>query len=310
MTAATPVSAADGDGFQKWLTDFQQQAVAQGISREVVAKFFSGVTYNPKVIKLDRHQPEFHLSFAQYLNRTVSPRRIEKGRKLYKDNKALLHEITARYGVPPGILLALWGIETDFGRITGNFSVIGALATLSYDPRRSDFFTRELMAALRLLDRGYLSPANLQGSWAGALGYLQFLPTVLLNYGVDYDNDGTIAIWQPGGDLFASGSNYLRASGWQRGWRWGREVELPTGLNKEVFGLSQKKSLREWQGLGARALGGDDLPSAQLAASLIQPDKESKRYFLVYENFRVLLVWNRSNYYALAVGLLADKIME
>lgn len=305
-----PGRACAQEAFQEWLNNFRQEAVSAGISQNIVSKALDDIGHNDLVLRLDRNQPEFHLSLNEYLQRTVSHTRSLKGKRFYSEKKELLRDIAGRYGVPPQILLALWGIETDFGRVTGRFPVIEALATLAYDPRRSDFFKKELIDALHVVDRGYLSLPAMKGSWAGALGYLQFLPSVYLHYGVDYNRDGAIDIWQGGGDLFASGANYLAASGWQPHWIWGREVTISDGLNKTLLGLSQKKMLFEWQGLGVRRLNGAVLPSAKLMASLIQPDTGTERYFLVYDNFRVLLKWNRSTYYAVAVGLLSDKIME
>lgn len=304
------ISFAEDAEFQEWLSDFQQEAISAGVSLRVVSQALTDVQYNDRVIKLDRNQPEFHLTLHDYLERTVSRKRVLTARQLYRQHKDLLLGIERRYGVQSRFLLALWGIETDFGRITGDFPVIEALATLSYDPRRSSFFKKELLAALRVVDAGYVPLERMAGSWAGALGYMQFLPSVYLRYGVDYNRDGHIEIWQGGGDLFASASNYLAESGWQSQWTWGREVKLLKEVPKELLGLSQKKMLPEWQSLGVRRLGGGRLPQVTLEASLIQPDKEPGRYFLVYDNFRVLLKWNRSTYYAVAVGLLSDMIKE
>jgi len=301
--------AGDNQDYDAWLASFRHRAVASGISPQVVERALGSLKYNPQVIKLDRHQPEFKLSFADYLRRTVRPGRVGKGRDILREKSALFADITKHYGVPPAILLAFWGIETDFGRITGSFDTIEALATLSYDPRRSAFFTRELLAALRLLENNYLLLEDMRGSWAGALGYMQFLPSVYLRYGVDYDSDGAVSIFQGGGDLLASAANYLASSGWRRGWRWGREVRATPGdVRLDSFlGLEHKRDLAAWSALGVRRLSGAELPKAEVMASLVHP-RGTERYFLVYDNFRVIMKWNHSVYYALAVGLLADEI--
>ncbi len=308
VAAICQATESEGAGFDSWVQQFKGEAITAGISSGTLENAFSRVSYNELVIKLDRNQPEFKLNLSQYLSRTISSIRVKKGRNELNKNYPLLEKVARKYGVPPHVLVALWGIETDFGRVTGGFPIIEALATLSYDPRRSAFFKKELLDALHLLDDGKVSMSQMEGSWAGAMGYLQFLPSVFRKYGVDFEPDGKIEIWQQGGDLFASGANYLSVSGWQPGWKWGREVLVPSGLDPSLIGLSTQKDLSYWQGLGVRTAKGASLPAAQVSASLIHPDKSENRYFLIYDNFRVLMKWNRSTYYALAVGMLSDSI--
>lgn len=303
-------SEADGDAFDAWLSLFKAEAISAGISSDTVEKAFSRVRYNDLVVKLDRSQPEFKLSLNEYFSRTISSVRIRIGRRELRKNSPLLQQVFREYGVPPHILVALWGIETDFGRVTGGFPIIESLATLSYDQRRSAFFKKELVDALHLLDDGRIVLSQLEGSWAGAMGDLQFLPSVFRKYGVDFEPDGKIEIWENSGDLFATASNYLSASGWRTGWKWGREVLVPQGLDTGLFGLEVQKGLVYWHELGVRQMTGDPLPLSQVQASLLHPDSSENRYFLIYDNFRVLMKWNRSTYYALAVGMLSDFIKE
>jgi len=292
-----------------WLKDFHKEAIAAGISRQTLDEAFSGLTPIAKVISLDRNQPEFKLTLDDYLDRVVSATRIEKGRKLLRENRVLLEEIHRQYGVQPRFLVALWGIETDFGRITGDFPVISALATLVYDGRRRDFFKHECLAALRLADDGVLQLAQMKGSWAGAMGELQFLPSVFARYAVDYNDNGSIDVWQERGDIFASGANYLRASGWRQDQGWGMEVALPSDMDQEMLGLAKIKDINDWQDLGVRRVDGRPLPPNTAPASIILPDGTTGRSFLAFPNYQVLLIWNRSHYYAIGVGLLADSFL-
>ncbi len=307
---ALPLQASEGEKFTSWLRDFKNEALLDGVSLKTLEASLAGVKYNELVIKLDRNQPEFRLSLKEYLDRTVSEIRVVKGKQELRNNSVLLAEVAERYGVQTRFLVALWGIETDFGRVTGSFPIVEALATLSYDPRRSAFFKKELLDALHVVDDGYVSLDKLEGSGAGAIGFLQFLPSVFRKYGVDYNNDGHIAIWENSADLFGTGANYLAASGWNPKWTWGREVVVPVSLADNLLGLDRKLSLTKWQDIGVRKISGANLPAVDIDASLIKPDQHAPRYFLVYNNFRVLMKWNRSTYYALAVGLLSDQLRD
>jgi membrane-bound lytic murein transglycosylase B len=303
------VAAAASDEFSDWLKDFQQEVLVAGISRQTVDEALNGLSPIAKVVALDRNQPEFKLTLDTYLSRFVSAARIENGKQLLQDNRVLLEKIHHQYGVQPCFLVALWGIETNFGQITGDFPIIPALVTLVYDGRRRDFFKRECLAALRLVDDGVLQLTQMKGSWAGAMGELQFLPSVFARYAVDFNRNGRIDVWQERGDIFASGANYLRASGWRKDQAWGVEIALPSGINKELLGLSNPQEVKAWQDLGIRQLDGRPLPHVLAPAAIIQPDGAAGRSFLVFPNYQVLLIWNRSHYYAIGVGMLADSLL-
>jgi membrane-bound lytic murein transglycosylase B len=294
--------------FSTWLKGLQQEAIAAGISRPTVAAALTDLKPIARVVALDRNQPEAKLTLAEYLSRVVPTARIEKGRRLLQDNRLLLEEIYRQYGVQPRFLVALWGIETDFGRTTGNFPVVGALATLAYDSRRSDFFRRECLAALRLVDNGVLRLSEMNGSWAGAMGAMQFLPSVFARYAVDYDGNGRIDVWQDLGDIFASAANYLRAAGWHGTHGWGYEIVLPSDFRLDPVEDSRMKTITAWQNLDVKRLDGQPLPEDWGPAAIIQPDGPAGRSFIVFDNYHVLLTWNRSDLYAIGVGLLADQL--
>jgi membrane-bound lytic murein transglycosylase B len=287
-------AAEDADRFADWVAALRQEAVAASIS--------------PEVISLDSHQPETMQTLARYLDSVVTAGRISRGRRLLARYQELLEKIHQQYGVEPRFLVSLWGLETDFGRITGEFPVIGALATLAYDGRRSDFFRRELLAALQVVDRNLLDQTQMKGSWAGAMGSLQFLPSVFLRYAVDYNRNGRIDIWQERGDIFASGANYLLQSGWQRDQGWGYEIELPAGLDPGQANSSAAGASPVWRALGIVRADGQPLPELTGTFSVIQPDGPGGRAFLVNENYQVLLKWNRSHHFGISVCLLADQL--
>jgi membrane-bound lytic murein transglycosylase B len=248
------------------------------------------------------------MTFAEYLKIVAPPSRVQRGRSLLAQHKALLDEVSATYGVPASVIVALWGVESDYGRRTGGFSVIGALATLAYDGRRGAYFRRELLDALQILNEGHITPALMTGSWAGAMGQSQFMPSSFLSRAVDHDGDGRRDIWTTYADVFASAANYLKRAGWRQGQRWGRRITLPADFDAALIDLNVAKSLGAWQTLGVRNAKGQALPKVSLDASLVAPDGPDGPTFLVYHNFRVLLTWNRSTYFGTAVGLLSDQI--
>ncbi|MBU0482163.1 MAG: lytic murein transglycosylase [Proteobacteria bacterium] len=303
-----PGSAMVALDFATWLEELQREAQQEGISAATLETALSGVALSEKVIALDRNQPEFTLDLESYLARTVSEARVAKGRELLENHRQILAEIAKKYGVQPRFLVAFWGIETDFGRIFGDFPVIGSLATLAFDERRGRYFRKELLHALHILDDGLISRELMIGSWAGAMGGLQFMPSVFREYAVDHDGDGRVDLWRNPGDLFASGGNYLGSSGWQDDQTWGREVKLPAGFDRSLTGHDRVMTISEWRELGARRIDGSPLPRRDLAASLIIPDENGQRVFLAYDNYRVILKWNRSDYFAVAVGTLADRL--
>ena len=267
-----------------------------------------GIEPIPRVIELDRSQPEVTITFAQYIERVVPESRVAKGRELLAAHRELIAPIGRKYGVPPRFIVALWGIETNFGQYLGGFPVIGALATLAHDGRRSAYFRQELLNALRILEDGHITPEAMVGSWAGAMGQSQFMPSSFVQYAVDYDGDGRRDIWSTQGDVFASAANYLAQAGWRAGETWGRLVQLPPGFDPALAGLEVTKTLADWRALGLRRADGGDLPRAGMSGSVVLPGGEGGPAYLVYGNYRTIMRWNRSFYFATAVGELADRI--
>jgi len=302
--AAHRAMAGEQD-FAAWLRGLRADALAQGITANTLDRALVDLAPIPRVIELDRHQPETSLTFAEYIDRVVSDARREDGREHYRDNRALLDEVAARYGVDSRIIVALWGIETDFGRVTGGFPVIPALATLAYDGRRPDFFRRELLNALVIVDREHIDPRRMVGSWAGAMGQSQFMPSSFLAYAVSFRGDGPPDIWSRREDVFASIANYLARVGWRRGETWGDQVTLPLGLDAPD---KSRRPLAEWAALGLARVDGKKLPALAEDGGLVLPAGQGGPAFLAYDNFRALLKWNNSSYFAIAVGFLADDI--
>ena len=300
--------AQQAEPFAVWLQKVEADSVAAGINPMVVKSALSSVEFDEQVIELDRRQPESTISFNAYSRGVITPNRVKRGSALLQAHAELLRKISDRYGVPPEMMIALWGVESSFGNSTGNFNILNSLATLGYDGRRSEFFRGELISALQILDHNQQNPSDLLGSWAGAIGQCQFLPSTYIKYAVDYDGDGRRDIWSSDGDVLASISNYLVAEGWQRGLTWGREVKLTKTISSSLVGVEQKHLLKEWSNLGVVGKNGKPLPARQVKASLVQPDGPHGRSFLVYDNFRVLMRWNRSTYFATAIGLFSDQI--
>jgi len=284
------------------------EASERGISDETLDTALRGVEPLVRVIELDRRQPEAAGTFISYLSRRVDDRRSSRGQAMLARHRALLNRIYTEYGVPPRFLVALWGLETSFGQNRGGFRVIDALATLAYDPRRARYFRAELLDALRIIDEGHITPDNMIGSWAGATGQMQFMPSTFLRHAVDYTGNGRKDIWGSLPDAFASAANYLSSTGWRTGETWGREVLLPADFDTKLASLDRKKPLQEWSALGVRRIDGTALPRTAMEGSIVLPQGPGGPAFLVYHNFRVLLHWNRSVNYAISVGHLADRI--
>jgi membrane-bound lytic murein transglycosylase B len=299
---------ACAEAFSSWLDGVRQEARAKGISESTLHEALDDLQPIPRVIELDRRQPEFTQTFWRYLDARVTEGRIERGRMLLELHAELLDSIEKQYGVQPRFLVAFWGLETNFGDYLGSFPVVGSLATLAHDPRRSEFFRSELLAALSIIDDGNISAAEMIGSWAGAMGQPQFMPSTFVRFAVDADADGRRDIWHSLPDVFASAANFLAKSGWRGDETWGREVRLPAGFDLELTGLEVEKTLAAWQILGVRKANGDDLPRVDMKGSLILPAGHAGPAFLVYSNYRTILQWNRSDLYAIAVGHLADRI--
>lgn len=310
--AAGSAQAASKE-FKEWLAAFKDEARAEGISQATLDRAFKDVAPIPRVIELDRRQTEFTLTFDRYLEVAMPPARVNRGRQLLADNQQLLSEIEARYGVQPQYLVALWGMESGFGQNMGSFSVIAALATLAYDGRRSAFFRKELLQALRIIDGGHIRADAMKGSWAGAMGQNQFMPSTFVNNAVDFDGDGRRDIWSTTADVLASAANYLSRSGWKAGQPWGRRVLLPEGFDLSLANNSDaRKAPSAWGELGLQRVDGGVLADDDGAgeAALLMPAGQDGAAFLAYDNFRVIMKWNRAVSFATAAGLLADRIAE
>ena len=305
---ASKAQEASVQSFAEWREGVRAEALDLGISAATFDAAFAGIEPIPRVIELDRSQPEVTITFEQYVERVVPESRVAQGRKLLAAHRDLLASIGREYGVPPRFIVTLWGIETSFGKFLGGFPVIGALATLAHDGRRSAYFRQELFHALRILEDGHIAPEAMVGSWAGAMGQSQFMPSSFVRYAVDYDGDGKRDIWSTQGDVFASAANYLAQAGWRTGETWGRRVQLPLGFDHALSGLKVKKPLAEWQAIGLRRADGSDLPKAAMSGSVVLPGGEGGPAYIVYDNYRTIMRWNRSFYFATSVGLLADRI--
>jgi len=304
-----PAIADEDTDFARWLADFKQEAREQGISDAILESAFEGVKPSPRVVKLDRSQPETIQTFQDYFEKRVTPYRIELGRKQFHENRKLFQQIESRFGVQGRFIAAFWGMETSYGRFSGGHYVIGALTTLAYDPRRAKFFRKQLMDALIILDEGHITVDKMKGSWAGAMGQTQFMPSTFRAYAMDGDGDGKINIWESRADAFASAANYLSSIGWRGDQTWGREVLLPDDFDQALIKDKTKKTLAEWQALGVRKMFGENLPKRDLIATVVQPDGPGERAFITYPaNYSAILDWNRSHKFAISVGTLADAI--
>ncbi len=294
--------------FATCVNRYMEAARKKGISEELIATALANVSLSERVLELDRRQPEFTTTFADYLNRRVTVERVEKGRALLARHRELLHRVAKEYGVAPQYLVAFWGLETNYGGFLGRMRVLDSLATLGCDERRSSYFSGELMNALTILDEGAVTADKMEGSWAGAMGHVQFMPSVFLRYAVDYDKDGRRDLWGSLSDAMASAANFLRGLGWKDGSRWGREVLLPKGFPYLQAGLESRKPLSKWHEMGVRNADGSRLPQADVEASLLIPSGHEGPAFLVYHNFDVIMRWNRSEFYGLAVGYMANRV--
>ncbi len=305
---AIPVAQANpADDFNQCVADLKTKAVSAGVSEKVAEDVLSQVSYLDRVIELDRKQPEFTTTFADYLNRRVNTSRIEQGRKLLQEHGELLSRVSEQTGVPPAYLLSFWGLETNYGSYFGKMSVPSSLATLACDPRRSRYFTGELIAALQIIEEGAIAPESMEGSWAGAMGHVQFMPSIFLRYAVDADGDGRRDLWNSLPDALMSAGNFLNNLGWDSDYRWGREVILPSGFDY-AHASGKKRPLAEWNKMGITDVFGQPLTGEDIAAALVVPAGHRGPAFLAYHNFNIIMGWNRSEFYAIAVGHLADRI--
>ena len=306
---AAPAERADLS-FEDWKAELRAEALRKGISAQTLDRTLPGITFQPRVLELDRTQPELAQTVWTYLRRAISDQRISQGRVLLKKHAALLSRIESQYGVPGPVLVAFWGMETNYGSNFGGFSVLSALSTLAYDTRRSAFFRKELFDALAIIQAGHITPDKMIGSWAGAMGNMQFMPSTFRAYAVDGDGDGRIDVWNSLPDAFASAAHYLSSVGWRSGETWGQQVVLPAGFDPALADSDLRRSLAEWQASGVRGLNAPraGVPTAALGLSL--PAGLDGPAFLTGPNFRTIMVWNRSALYALAVGNIADQLTD
>ena len=298
---------ANSHSFEDFLGNVRQIAIEQGVSKSTIDKAFFELSPNLDILEADRKQAEFSQNFWHYINKRVNQTRLNNGYDTLKQNTSLLNKVSQKYGVPNYILVSFLGLESNYGTYTGKLSLIQSLATLAFDPRRSDFFTRELVALLKLIDKGKI-PIDAKGSWAGAMGAVQFMPSNVQAYGVDADKDGIVDLWNSQEDIYSSAANFLKHLGWKKGQKWGREVTIPKNFDYRLTGLQNKKKVTDWGSLGIRKANGSALPNSSMEGSLIVPMGHRGPAFLVYQNFSVILGWNRSQLYALSVGYLGDRI--
>ena len=293
--------------FADWLAELRAEARELGIS-EATLRELDNLQPLDRVMELDSSQPEFVQTFTRYLGLRVTPNQVARGQSLLQQHSVLLEQVRQRYGVQPHYLVAFWAVESNYGRSTGGFSVLEALATLAFDPRRADFFRRQLLTALQIIDDGHIQAERMSGSWAGAMGQLQFMPNIFYQYGIDGDQDGRIDIWNSLPDIFHSAANFLSQSGWRGDERWGREVLLTEDFDFSLTGTSTRKPLQEWRDLGVTQLNGAPITvAAGMEASVILPAGAQGPAFLGYANFRTTMTYNPSTFYALTVGHLADR---
>jgi len=298
---------ASSHTFEDFLVQIRQMATEQGVSKATIDKAFFQLSPRPEALKEDTEQPEFNQNFWSYVNKRVTQTRLNNGYDTLKQNSSLLNKTTQQYGVPAYVLVSFLGIESNYGYHTGNHNLIQSLATLAYDRRRSNFFTRELIELLKLIDKNKI-PLDAKGSWAGAMGAVQFMPTSVQAYGVDANKDGKIDLWNDKQDIYASAANFLKKNGWAKGEKWGREASIPKNFDYKQTGLGIKKSVNDWAKLGVLRANRNRLPNSNMKASLIVPMGHRGPAFLVYRNFDVIMDWNHSILYAISVGYLADRI--
>jgi membrane-bound lytic murein transglycosylase B len=313
FTAALLISlwakAEEGESFAAYVEKIKTEALAAGYTQDTLDKAFGNVKFYKKSVEADKNQPEFKLTLDTYLPRAVPEWKATKAVEMYAKHRELLEQIGAEYGVQPRFIVALWGIETNFGSFTGGFDVVSALTTMAFEGRREAFFKKELWHALTIIQEGHIDVTHMKGSWAGAMGQTQFMPSSFMSYAIDYDGDGRKDIWNSMGDVFASAANYLKNVGWNDDVTWGRQVKLPDEFDIEQAKLSIKKPLSEWQALGIRSMDGSDLPKRDdVLAAVVIPDDRQGRVFLAYANYDALMRWNRSHYFVAAVGYLSDRI--
>jgi membrane-bound lytic murein transglycosylase B len=303
---SAPAFAAPGDSFYGFLNDVRAEARKAGIRPATLDSAFAGVSVNQKVLDRDHHQPESTMTWARYRGLLITDKRIADGRQAVAANRALFERVEQRYGVSTGVIAGIWGLESSFGTGTGDFRVVEALATLAWEGRRASFFRGELIAALKILDHGDVAPGKMTGSYAGAMGQPQFMPSSYLRYAVDFEGHGRRDIWTSTPDVLGSIANYLAQSGWRPGQTWGQAVIVPSGV--DALGRDAKRTVSDWARAGVRPLAGRWAATADTLAGLVAPDGQGGDTFLAFGNFAAIRRYNPSDYYALAVGLIGDQV--
>lgn len=307
MPVVTKVSTSN-IAFARWIDGFRNRARAAGIRDQVFEAAFRGVRYDTDVIRRDRNQSEFTKQIWEYLDSAVSETRVRNGRAALREHGRVLAQIEARYGVEAEVVAAVWGLESAYGAFRGDTPIIGALATLAYDGRRGRFFEAQLVAALKIIQSGDVSPRRMTGSWAGAMGHTQFIPTSYLEYAVDFTGDGKRDIWSDNpADALASTAAYLKRFGWKKGQPWGVEVRLPRGFDYSQTGERIKKSPRDWAAMGVRDVSGKPVPNHG-RASILLPAGAQGAAFMIFDNFHVIERYNTADAYVIGVGHLSDRI--
>ena len=299
--------AADED-FKSWLDTFKEEAISKGITQKTLDSALSDVQVLPQVIKLDRSQPEFIQTFTKYYQIRVNEQQIAKAQSLLNDNLEMFIKLEDNYGIPKSILLGFWSLETNFGSAKGDIPTISALVTLAYDGRRRDFFRQQLFETLELIQDSGIPLNELKGSWAGAVGQMQFMPTTLKSYGIDADGDGMIDVWRSIPDAMNSAANYLKSIGWHKDEAVVIQVQLPDNFDWEMAQLSVRKPVSEWFDLGVRPIEGRAFPDPSKKASVILPQGWRGPAFMIFDNFDVIMRWNHSLNYALSIALFADRL--
>jgi len=307
LAGPAPAYAQSGD-FQACLQNIKADALRESVPAAIAERALQGLTPDPKIVELDSRQPEFSLTYAKYVGSSVSPERIVKGQQRLAQNRALLDAIQAEYGVPSQYIMAFWGMETNYGAFMGDFQVVRSVATLACMTKRQAFFGNETVQALRILVMDRMTREQLRGSWAGAMGNMQFMPSTFMKWGVDRDGNGRIDLWNSLPDSFASAANYLRGVGFKPGLPSSEEVFLPQGFPLDQADSSIEKPVRAWAAMGVKKAGGAPLPNVDDPSSIILPAGWRGPAFILYPNFKAVMNWNRSTLYALAIGILARQI--
>ena len=321
LSAQSPppvVPVATPPPFDEWLTALKAEAIERGIAAELVERAFTGIQPVEQILERDRTQAEFALDLEAYLKRRLTPQTIKIAQQMYTKHRDVLRKVEKTYGVPARIVVSIWGLESNFGRFAGVRPTIPALVTLAYDPRRGAMFRDELFNALQIVNRGDIPLEQLKGSWAGALGQPQFLPSSYLEYAQDFDGDGSKDIWTSRADVFASIAFYLQKHGWKGGEAWGREIRIPSQLKEATLAIPRREAgcraqklmtdprpVTEWRKMGLRTAADAALPRSEMPASMVAA---GTRTFLLYDNYEALLGYNCAHSYALSVALLADRL--